>query len=208
MNMNVLSRGITATIQKRGFQTSAKFGDLSESFSKVVNSASTDYNGILGDQTRSKSEKAPLLAKAQSKARNMLNLKMEGIQTHLNILGNDIESRINTASNYRGNEATQMLMATQLQGSKDIPALVRADPRYFQVLSSLPAGFFGMKSEAMESLKNSGLRTHFPEIQAEIEQYDFDAKHMNSMLDTAKAVDVEFESAISTEAMSTRFSEE
>jgi len=67
MNMNILSKGLTATMQKRGFQTSAKFGDLSESFAQVVNSASADYNGIIGDQTRSQSEKSPMLVKAQSK---------------------------------------------------------------------------------------------------------------------------------------------
>lgn len=208
MNMNILSKGLTATIQKRGFQTSAKFGDLSESFSQVVNSASTDFNGILGDQTRNRNEKAPILAKAQSKTKKMLNLKMEGIHEHLNTIASTIESSVNKASSYKGNEATQMLMATQLQGSKDIPSLIRADARYFQVLNSLPAGFFGIQSETMQSLKDSGLKTHFPEIQSEIEQFKLDRNHMNTMLKTANSVDVEFENAISTEAMQTRYSEE
>lgn len=99
-------------------------------------------------------------------------------------------------------------MAQQLQGSKDKLALVKADPRYYQVINSLPADFFGIPSESLSSLKDAGLKKHHPEITAEVEQYQTDVKQMNAVIQAAKSVDTAFASSINPQAMQTRYAEE
>lgn len=206
--MNILEKGLTTSLQQRGFKTSEAMGDLSASFAQSVNAASRDYNGIIKDETRSKGEKAPLLAKAQAKYKSTLASKVDAIQFNLESRASKLESAVNNASSFKGSDAAQILMAQQLQGSDDKLGLVKADPRYYQVISSLPADFFGIPSESLDSLKETGLKKHYPEITAEVDQYRTDVKQMNAVMQAVTSVDTAFESSINPQAMQTRFDPE
>ena len=206
--MNILQQGLTTTLQQRGFKTSQAMGDLSAGFAPVVNSAARDYKAILKDETRSRGEKNPLLVKTQAKYKSTLAGKIDAIQFNLESRASSLESQLTSATTFRGGDAVQILMAQQLQGSDDKLALVKADPRYHQVINSLPADFFGIQNEALENLKTAGLKKHQPELNAEIEQYRTDVKQMNATIETAASVDTAFESSINPQAMQTRYAEE
>jgi len=206
--MNVLNQGLTTTLQQRGFKTSKAMGDLSASFAQAVNAASRDYKAILNDETRSTGEKAPLLAKTQAKYKSTLASKTDAILFNLESRASSLESQLNSATRFSGSDAVQILMAQQLQGSEDKLALVKADPRYNQVINSLPADFFGIQEDTLQNLKDAGLKKHHPELNAEIEQYKTDRQQMNAVLETAKEVDTAFESSINPQAMQTRFDPE
>jgi hypothetical protein len=205
--INILEQGLITKLQKRGFQTSEVMGDLSASFAESVNAASKDYKAVLRDDTRTKGEKSPLLAKIQARYKSTLASKIDAIQFNLESRASKLEGAIGSASAFNGSDAVQILMAQQLQGSDDKLALVKADPRYYQVISSLPSDFFGVPAESLENLKDSGLKKHYPEITAEVEQYRTDVKQMNAVVRTATSVDKAFTSSIDLQSMQTRYDE-
>ena len=206
--MNVLNQGLTTTLQQRGFKTSKAMGDLSASFAQAVNAASRDYKAILNDETRSKGEKAPLLAKTQAKYKSTLASKTDAILFNLESRASSLESQLESATRFKGGDAVMILMAQNLQGTEDKLSRVKADPRYHQVVNALPADFFGIQEEALQNLKDAGLKKHHPELTAEFEQYRTDAMQMNAVLETSKEVDAAFESSINPQAMQTRYAEE
>ncbi|MFT6269090.1 MAG: hypothetical protein ACJAVV_001910 [Alphaproteobacteria bacterium] len=169
---------------------------------------SRDYKAIIADETRSKGEKAPLLARQQAKYKSVLASKVDAVQFNLESRASKLENAVSSASSVKGSDAAQILMAQQLQGSKDKLALVKADPMYYQVHNSLPADFFGIPADSLTSLKETGLKKHFPAITAEVDQYKTDVKQMNTVMQVATYVDKAFTTSISPEAMQTRFEPE
>jgi len=206
--MNILNQGLTTTLQQRGFKTSKAMGDLSSGFAQAVNAASRDYKSILNDETRTKGEKAPLLAKTQVKYKSTLAGKTDAILFNLESRASSLESQLNNATTFRGGDAVMILMAQNLQGTEDKLSRVKADPRYHQVVNALPADFFGIQEDALQNLKDAGLKKHHPELNTEIEQYKTDRQQMNAVLEIAKEVDTAFESSINPQAMQTRFDPE
>jgi hypothetical protein len=205
--MNLLKKGFNTPMAMKGFRTSDCMASLSSDFGDEVNNASKSYNSILSDRTRTRSEKTPLLAKAQKKHLKALESAFIKANEYSMTSAEAFMAKEDEARKYSGNESVLILMAQQLATSDKPIELVNSDPRYFQTMATLPPAFFGMSKDGQEAALASGLRQHYPELVEEREQVIRDRDHISKLAKALSDANKDFTGAIDHDAAGTRVDE-
>lgn len=179
---NTFTTGLKATAQRRGFQTSDLMGNSSESFSTAFNKYSDSFNAIQNDQTRTKAEKAALLSKLAEKANTHLLSEFERTaNTHLSrsIAADSERSSFLSPSD----KSVALELAKHLKAAKpeEVSTLVRTDKRYAQALNSMPAGYFGITQDTVDSISNASIAHNNPDLYSKFKQLNNDQKQLDNM---------------------------
>lgn len=206
--MNKFTKGLNASIERLGFQTSKDLQADSSQFAIKFNNASKELERIKSDTSRTRSERASLIDKAKSKRVKEIQTSLDLMVSNHVVRAEKLLAEKESALTFRSSEATMFLLAQELKSNQtDISKLSKVDARYMQALNHLPASYFGLEQASHDSIINASLKVHNPDLTQRIEQSQLDYDHVMKSQVWFKDVSKTYDNEISKEALSSRFDE-
>lgn len=193
----------TNTLAK-GFQTSEAMGKLHLNAARDFNLGVNTTAAISGDRTRTKAEKADIYAKHRANQAKVYEKHIRAMRNYLDSEASRIENAIAAAKSGVDKMAAMQLIATLKAGGTPlnvITEMARADIDLARALAVVPESMSGLSAVNAEMLL---VTSHLPEIDAALDQYNWDQKSLDSFERNTQIADRDISSQIDHQALSTR----
>lgn len=163
----------------RGFQTSPQVQEYHRITALRINASLLEHAAVMGDKTRSRGEKAPMLAKLSQKLE-------QDAQREIKAFRSNLEARIATLEKQKAEILKSMTMADALALTNAMKGLepgamiaaCRESRELSLAMAIVPSSISGFsKEQAVETL----IDAHFPALKAENEAWDADATAFKSL---------------------------
>ncbi|BBS39112.1 hypothetical protein [Enterobacter roggenkampii] len=189
----------------KGFGTSSHIQNMHYRAALKVNDAIETHKALLADRTRTKSEKAPMLAKLQKKLEAEAQRDIQNILNNLNARADELDKKeAEILSSMSMTDALSLTAAMKGMDAGEMIAATRESKELALAMAIVPSALSGFsKDQAFKTL----IDAHYPDIKAATDEMASDFRAYESLRNNVENTTREIGYDVDLKALESRFDE-